>query len=55
MSTYVGKAKSTLENTVSSAKSGDMKEILSDNISNLGAKMSDVFGKAKQKVQNLKN
>ena len=55
VNTYMGKAKSTIENTVSSAKSGDMKELLSDNISTFGAKMSDVFDKAKQKVQNMKN
>ena len=32
-----------------------MKEKISDNLQNLGDKMSSVFGKAKQTVQNLKN
>lgn len=55
VNSYVEKAKSTLENTVSSAKSGDMKEKLSDNLSSLGEKMTNVFDKAKQKVQNFTN
>lgn len=55
VNTYVEKAKSTFENTVSSAKSGDMKEKLSDNLSSLGEKMTSVFDKAKQKVQNFTN
>ena len=50
MNSYVEKAKSTIENTVTSAKSGDMKEKLSDNITSLSEKMSNVFDKAKQKV-----
>ena len=55
MNSYVEKAKSTIENTVTSAKSGDMKEKLSDNITSLSEKMSNVFDKAKQKVQSMTN
>ena len=55
MNSYVEKAKSTIENTVTSAKSGDMKEKLSDNITSLSEKMSNVFDKAKHKVQSMTN
>ena len=51
----MSKAKSSIENTVSSAKSGDMKEKISDSMSSLGDKMSQVMDKAKTTVQNLRN
>lgn len=55
VNSYMEKAKSTLDATVSSAKTGEMKEKLSDNLSTLGEKMTTMFGKAKQTVQSFKN
>ena len=54
MNSYMSRAKSSIESTMSSAKSGDIKEKLTDSMSSFGDKMSQVMDKAKSTVQNLR-
>ena len=55
MNSYVNLAKSTLENTVASARNGDMRDRLSDSMSIFGDRMSQMVDKAKSTVQNFRN
>lgn len=55
MSNYMNKAKNSIESTVNSAKSGDMKDKIVDSMSTLGEKMNSMMDKAKSTVQNLRN
>lgn len=55
VNSYVNRAKSSIENTVNSAKSGDMKDKLADSMSTFGEKVSSMMDKAKSSVQNLRN
>ena len=55
MNSYVNKAKTSLENTVASAKNGDMRERLTDSMSTIGDRMSQVVDMAKNTVQSFRN
>ena len=55
MNSYVNKAKTSLENTVASAKNGDMRERLTDSMSSFGDRMSQMVDMAKNTVQNFRN
>ena len=55
MSNYMNKAKNSIESTVNSAKSGDMKDKIVDSMSTLGERMNSMMDKAKSTVQNLRN